>query len=589
MSREDGTQPIARHLDALLQRLARNADDVVAATVRELIGRTLEGHTTLQLAATADGAERRARLLASGVCGTPGEFVPLVLDAAGRLYLNRYWRYERTVAESLLARASTVRADQPDERIAARLDELFPHPEEGDQKRAAAVAALRQLAVISGGPGTGKTTTVVRLLALLRELDPNCRIALAAPTGKAAARVGQSIFAAHDRLPAPANGAQLPAEAATLHRLLGYLPAANSYRYNADNNLPYDVVVVDEASMIGLAQMARLLEALPSGSRLVLLGDRDQLASVEPGSVFGDICAATEGYTQAFAQRLGRLGVAARARPSRSRLQDCVVTLRHSYRFGAGSDIGRLAAAVRAGDANAALGIIDGATSVDLVTGAGAVTASERLRARVVQALRPYFAACAEEAEFASRASAFDAFRLLCVFRRGAAGVSGLNRLAERTLADAGLIDPDRPWYRGRPVMVTRNDYTMNLFNGVVGYTDLDEEGRPYVAFETAAGWRRVPTPRLPEHETVYAMTVHKSQGSEFDSVALVLPERDDGVGRETVYTAITRARERLEIFGDPDVLAAAIGRREQRSSGLRDALTLAPPPTAPLQGELEL
>lgn len=579
-------QALSRHLAALLARLADRHAEMVADATARLVDAALIGHTAVDLDGLArggDGASLRAGLLESGVCGAPGERRPLVVDEAGRLYLYRYWHYERQVANALLARAQVVRKGADDALIAARLAELFPRAEERDQKTAAAVAALRGLAVISGGPGTGKTTAVARLLALLRELDPDARIALAAPTGKAAARVGESIRHALEKLPSREVAASLPTEAATLHRLLGYLPAAGRYRHGADNPLPHDVVIVDEASMIGLAQMARLLAALRDDAHLVLLGDRDQLASVEPGSVFGDICAGARGFSAPFVTRLRSLGIPAEARQAASRLQDCVVTLRHSYRFAPDSDVGRLAAAVRGGDVAAVLAVIREARAVTLHE---AGERADRLGERIVRALRPYFAALRHDAPLEETAAHFDAFRLLAAFRRGSAGVAGLNAAAEAALAGAGLIDADRPWYRGRPIMVTRNDYQLGLFNGAVGFTTGSSE-EPLVAFATADGWRKLAPARLPEHETVYAMTVHKSQGSEFDTVAIVLPEESDKAGRETIYTAITRARRRVEIYGSPEVLGAAIGRRELRSSGLRDALAGPRPAAAPQQGEL--
>lgn len=582
---------IAIHFGSLVRRLAGNDDPVIEKLGAYLVQQTLDGHSAVPLreaSAVVELAPDRLRglLTDSGVCGAPEAFTPLILDDDERLYLHRYWRYERNVADALLLRADAGGDLECDAEVGRLLAELFPLPEENDQKAAAAVAALRTLAVISGGPGTGKTTTVVRLLALLHRLQPTWRMALAAPTGKAAARVSQAITGAREALPWPGVAAQLPSEAATLHRLLGYRPGGVC-RYHRGNPLPYDVVVVDEASMIGVALMARLLDAMAPTCKLVLLGDRDQLDSVEPGSVLGDICADSDGFTATFAKRLDAMNVCVETTPPRSRLQDCVVTLRHSYRFDADSEIGLFARAVRDGDAAAALALLRDATNIDLQPLTDPVQRRQWLQQRVVTGLQPYFAAV--EDGVADRTSLFDAFRLLCVFRRGSTGVAGLNRLAERALTEAGLIVSGVDWYPGKPVMINRNDYTAALFNGDIGYTVIADE-RPAVEFESRTGWRRLATPRLPEHETVYAMTVHKTQGSEFDDVVLVLPDQPSPIlGREIVYTAVTRARRRVEIVGHPELLAEAISRSTQRSSGLRAALAIQRPASAPVQGELEL
>ena len=590
-----------RHFALLLARLDGGHSPLVALAAAEASRATGEGHVCTDLerlaslaldeSGTGLAAEAwRETLWSSGVVGGPGDFTPLVLDAAGRLYLWRYHDHEQRIARALAARA-TATPEVDETLLADGLRRLFPDraPESPDRQRlAAATAVLRRLAVISGGPGTGKTTTVTRLLALLVEQalateDPRPpRIALAAPTGKAAARLQDAIRAAREKLSvSDAVRDAIPAEAATLHRLLGVIPGTSRFRHDAANPLPVDAVVVDEASMVDLALMARLVDALPPQARLVLLGDRDQLASVEAGAVLGELCAGAGACTEAFAARL-RV-IAGEALPSvpddeAAPLADCVVLLEHSYRFGATSGIGRVARAVRAGDAEEALAVLTEAASDDAVlhvpAAAGAVPL---LQAEALSALDPYLALAGTRppADPATLIDAFARGRTLVAHREGAAGVAGANAAIENALLADGRVLPRGAWYPGRPVMVTRNDYGLRLFNGDTGITVATDQGLR-VCFESddAATPRAVSPGRLPEHATVWAMTVHKSQGSEFDTVVLALPETVTPVlSRELVYTALTRARERVVVLGRAEVLAGAVGARVARRSGLGEAL----------------
>ncbi len=499
---------------------------------------------------------------------------PLMLDERGRLYLQRYWRYERALAEAIRARATRVHAID-EARLRADAARLFPSTgEQGpDLQRVAAVAAaLRSLSVVSGGPGTGKTTTVVRMLALLasQSAEP-LRIGLAAPTGKAAARMQEAIRAARASLPVDeAIRARIPDDARTIHRLLGARPESASFRHGPANPLPLDVLVVDEASMVDLALMARIVGALPDAARLVLLGDRDQLASVEAGAVLGDLCGPAPGFSDAFRARIE--GLVGSSLPAGARegtpLADCVVLLSRSYRFAGDSDIGRLADAVNRGDAERARALLDAAGTPDVSRADGP---DRELVATAVAGYREYLARVAAVAPPAEIFAAFRGFRVLCAHRRGPRGAETLNRLVVERLGAHG------EWYAGRPVLVTENDYALRLFNGDVGIAlpDPDAGGRLRVFFEGEAGTlRRIPPLRLPPHETTYAMTIHKSQGSEFDRVVLVLPPEDSRLlTRELLYTAITRARSSVLMWGDDLVVRAAVERRLVRSSGLRDAL----------------
>ncbi|MBL8259219.1 MAG: exodeoxyribonuclease V subunit alpha [Candidatus Competibacteraceae bacterium] len=531
-------------------------------------------------------------LRSSPVVGWPGERHPLILDRRGRLYLYRYWSYERQLADDLLQRAEADWETVEETRLRADLDRLFPrHPDlEGPdgQKVAAAVAALKRLCVISGGPGTGKTSTVLRILALLaaRSGERPLRIALAAPTGKAAARLQEAIRAAKPGLGLePEQAAQIPEEASTLHRLLGGRPDSASFRYSGENPLPLDVLVVDEVSMVGLALMAKTVGALPLESRLILLGDKDQLASVEAGSVLGEICAGAGRFSPAFRARLADLTgeTLPRGREASSPLTDAIVLLRHSFRFGAASGIGALARAVNRGDAAEAFSLLDDSRhgDIDWRSLADAQALPEQLARPVTAGFKPYLQAVASRAEPAKIFERFNRFRVLGALRGGPFGVEALNRLCETVLHDRKLIDNRQAWYPGRPVMIARNDYNLRLFNGDIGIAlpDPNEPGRVKVFFLGSDGVLRGFAPaRLPEHETVYAMTAHKSQGSEFERVLVVTPDQPSPVlSRELVYTALTRAKQQASFYGAPAVFAAAVERRLRRSSGLRDRLWVEP------------
>jgi exodeoxyribonuclease V alpha subunit len=435
------------------------------------------------------------------------------------------------------------------------------------------------------------------ILALLLELERNrrLRIAVAAPTGKAAARIQDSIRTVKATLSCDeATRAQLPERATTIHRLLGYLPDSARFRYHADNPLPIDVVAVDEASMVDLALMAKLFQAVPASARVILLGDKDQLASVEAGAVLGDICSAaavgssawsgvgkgTDGkpLTPSLSPSDGeRVPARAGERSSAGSLADCVVQLRKNYRFGQHSGIYRLSDAINEGRAEEALQILrdSGANAAADLVSAPLPSRAElksALRKRVTAGFGEFLKASDPLAALAALAG----FRILCALREGPFGVTGLNQLTEDILEEAGLIRPQNPWYASRPIMITRNDYNLKLFNGDIGLLLPDSDsGEPRAFFPGPDNTLRKFLPlRLPEHETAYAMTVHKSQGSEFDRVLLILPDRESPVlSRELLYTGITRARTSVELWFDEKVFRAALARRVTRTSGLCDAL----------------
>ncbi len=499
---------------------------------------------------------------------------PLVLDRTGRLYLRRYWEHEGRVAEALLARASAAPDAPGRDALEAGLDRLFGEPTaEPDRQRAAAATALeRRLAVISGGPGTGKTSTVVKILALLFEHRPSLRVHLMAPTGKAAARLTESIQRAKRDLPVEqAIRVRIPEHATTIHRALGTVRGKSTrFRHDRDRPLTSDLVLVDEASMVDLALMRRLLDALPEPARLILLGDENQLASVEAGAVLGDVCGA--GADTAEEDRLALFRGGATGAPSPP-LAPSIVRLTRSWRYDPTSGIGALARAVNAGDAEAAVRVLEDEALADvaLAPPPPADALGHALSDEVVRGYGAYLAATGA----AERLRCFGRFRVLSAHRRGPWGVETLSARIEQALRDRGLLSPARgAHYPGQPLLVTRNDYEAGLFNGDVGM--IEDEGEGLRAFFVAPDgtWRALAPARLPAHETVFAMTVHKSQGSELDEVAVVLPpEPSPVVTRELLYTAVTRARRRVTVHATPDVIAAAVRTRVRRASGLRDRL----------------
>ena len=562
------------------------AEGNVCLELARLAGREWREETDQELRRFPELGEWRTALQSAGVVvGAPGEVKPLVLDPQDRLYLRRYWWYEQEVAQALEARGQALETLPLPERLARLLTQLFPAEADGSvpwQRVAAWTASQRRLCVISGGPGTGKTTTVVRLLALLLELSAPrpLRLAIAAPTGKAAARLQDSLrsqrAALTERFPSAAG---LPEQVTTLHRLLGYIPGSAEFRHGPRNPLPVDVLVVDEASMVDLALMAKLLRAVPADARIVLLGDKDQLASVEAGNVLGDISADPElnRFSPAAVTAFRELGggeLPVRRSVERP-LTNALVQLQKSHRFGPDSELQRLSQAVNRGDVGAVLhGLTQPGAPDPEILGRllpGRRELKEALREPVLRGFGPGFPVTDPVAAL----EGLNGFRILAAVRDGPYGVHALNALTEEILREAGLLGRPEEWYPGRQVLITANDYSVNLFNGDLGVVGQDAEGGPGVWFPQAdGGVRRVAPARLPAHETAFALTVHKSQGSEFGEVLLVLPDRLTRVlTRELVYTGLTRARRRTEVWYQGPILQEAIAARTVRSSGLRDRL----------------
>jgi len=589
----------AQHVHAWSRRSGASDEiAIAAATAARAVSLALsDGHACVTLAdldalacdAPAGSDAWRRMLRASGVVGTddaPGA-MPLVLDADGRLYLHRYFDYERRLARRVLRAARAVAPDLPTaqrDALRAQLAALFAAnaTASGDaadwQKIATALALRAKFAVISGGPGTGKTTTVVNLLACLIAQQPDCRIALAAPTGKAAARMSEAIRERAAHLPA-AIRAKLPAEASTIHRLLGVTPTG--FVHHAGRRLAIDALVIDEASMLDLALATKLLEAVPDSARIVLLGDKDQLAAVESGAVFAEL-SADPTLSDACRAELSDLcgsapeAVVPPAPADASGLHDASVWFRRNFRFAADSGIGRLAAAINAGRADDAAALLGGAPQHDVHWIADdAMQPAAATIARLESGYAPYFdAVLREPARPAAIVESFARFRALCAVRDGARGVEAINaHLAQRLRSMLGERDhdPRSPWFIGRPVIVRRNDPVQRLFNGDIGIALPAANGELMVHFpQPGDGLREVAPLRLPQHETAFAMTVHKAQGSEFDAVFVLLPAQASRVlTRELLYTAVTRARRQVTLAAGAAVLAAAIEARTRRRSGL--------------------
>jgi len=477
-----------------------------------------------------------------------------------RLYLDRYWREEQQVARDLLARAGAEVVDE-------WLGRLFVSDGDVDdelQRDASRVAATRHLAVVAGGPGTGKTTTVARILALLHaHADavgaPPPLVALAAPTGKAAARLEEAVHDEARRMDVSdeVRARLLAVSASTLHRLLGWKPRNRArFRHDRTNRLPHEVVIVDETSMVSLSLMARLLEAVRPTARLVLVGDPEQLASVEAGAVLGDV-----------------VGPAAPGAP----LSPSIVVLRRVHRFGGA--IASLATAVQDGDASRVLDVLraghEDVTWVETDVASALAAELAVVRWTVVSAGSALTAA-ALAGDGRAALDALASFRLLCAHRRGPHGVSTWTAQIEEWLADAVEgFEPGTGWYPGRPLLFSENDYGLQLFNGDTGVVVArPEAGGVTAVFERRGQLVELSPHRLGGVDTVHAMTVHKAQGSQFGSVALLLPDPSSPIlTRELLYTAVTRAQRRLIVAGTEDAIRAAVERPIARASGLRDLL----------------
>ena len=558
------------HVARRLGAIGGETDDAVLLAAALVVRSTRHGSVVLDLATAqettspdVDDAEAPvlevpldwpddwvARCAASALVAGP------LRIAGSRLWLARYWEQEEQVAGELRDRSATPPDDLDPDVLAAGLSRLFPAAGDADQRAAAEICASSRVSVLAGGPGTGKTTTVSRLLALLREQHPEWRIALAAPTGKAAARLEEAVRSSTTTLPAADSARLGELSATTLHRLLGWRPEARSrFRHDRTNRLPVEVVVVDEASMVSLTMMARLLEALRPSTRLVLVGDPDQLASVEAGAVLGDLADAGS-----------RVAVA---------------TLATNRRFPATSGIALLAAAVQDGRAADALEVLRSADTPEVelveVEDSAQLTAYQLdgVRADVVVSGAALLDA-AERGDAVAALEALDRHRLLCAHRRGPRGVQHWSALAARWINDEHPILPRADGrYAGEPLLVTANDYEIGLYNGDTGVVVDDREGGLTAVFGRGGAPIEVPLVRLGAVRSLHAMTVHRGQGSQFARITVLLPAAGSPLGtRETLYTAVTRATTHVRVIGSAEAFVEAVGRPAARATGLRERLS---------------
>ncbi len=534
-------------------------------------------------------ALRKSPLVA--ICAT---HAPLVIDQSGRLYLSRYWQYQQRLLFQLRQRAFSSVEAVNSALLEEGLERLFPmekdEKELNAQRFAAETSVRRYLTVVSGGPGTGKTYTVVKMLMLIIDQALSVgqklpRVLLAAPTGKAAARLKESILIAKNAMADLKRGHDrvvfegIPEETTTIHRMLGKHPHTTRFYYDAENQLPVDILVVDEASMVDLSLMTKLFEAVSFSARVILLGDEDQLASVEAGAILGDICMeGTPGAVQEISASMSKMkdrdgglhGV---------NIKDCIVRLTRSYRFDEKSGIGNLAGAIRNGDADVAMGLLSGSDdkTVKQVSFADEGVSSIALESVLMPFVRTYYLPYLSEQGNEKRLQHLNRFRILCAHRRGATGVEQINFTVEKMLQDQAGLRIDQPWYSGRPIMMLQNDYQLDLYNGDVGMVGpSDQDANKWMVYFPSAdgGVRPIAPTRLSTHETVFAMTVHKSQGSEFDHVLVVLPaHRSPVVTRELLYTAVTRAKKSVTILGTDEVIRESIKTPVYRASGLSEQL----------------
>jgi len=598
------------HFAKLVERLSGNENPEIFLAAALASRVTRNGDTCLDLAAVIEDRlpvspykrEQmilppldiwRDKLTKSPVVGKPGDYSPLILDKEDRLYLYRYWIYEKKLSDSIKNRIKEDVSEINWIGLKESLGRLFSKDVgEGTnwQTVASVTAALKKFCVISGGPGTGKTFIVAKVLALFLEQaeGKRPRIFLSAPTGKAAARLKETMQTAKQTLRCNEKiRSAIPEEAFTLHRMLKSIPDSPYFHYNSENPLPADIVVIDEASMVDLALMSKLVEATPMDARIILIGDKDQLASVDAGSVLGDICNRneihlfSESHCSVIRELTGeKIKISNCGSIPKYKIQDVIVELKQSFRFPKGSGIGRFNRAVKKGDADRAIELLQNADRPTIKW--EKIRSPKDLHRALGEVAVKHYAKPFQTDDPSLALDYYNEFKILCAVKRGPLGVEVINKSIEQILEREGFVNAetraDNIYYKGQPILITRNDYSHDLFNGDMGVIMPVEDAYDHelnLFFPgTLTGTKRLPLYQLPPNETAYAMTVHKSQGSEFDDVVLVLPDQDFPVlTRELLYTAITRARRNVLIWGSEPILRNTISRKIERTSGLRDAL----------------
>ena len=511
-----------------------------------------EGHSCIKMNAADVMLLKTCHLVYASTQNFEETEKPLVVED-GHLYLNRYWRYETRLVSNVLNRLS----DRPvDSQSTELLDKYFPpQPDVSEvdwQRKAAKAASEQAFTIITGGPGTGKTTTVLKILALLQELNGGkLEIALAAPTGKAAMRLQQSLIAGKPSLPLDDGMLDsIPETVSTLHRLLGPIKQSNQFRHHVNKPLSCDLLVVDESSMIDVAMMSKLLDALHPAARLILLGDKDQLASVESGAVLNDLCVSLPEHT---------------------------IELKKTWRFS--GPIKALAEAINTQQSELAWSLLTSESTTENTTANSIVRRLDETWMDAIQAhYQPYIDQISQSNNPNAALSIFSQFQVLAAVRLGAFGVVGINQAFERRL-NMGRMQTHHAWYHGKPIMITRNDPSLGLFNGDIGICLKDDNAQLLnVWFEGSDGHCRAIVPaRLPQYETVYAMTIHKSQGSEFDHVMIVLPDKPVPLlSRELLYTAVTRAKSNVDIAASEAVFKYTVSQQVVRNSGIKSKIKAA-------------
>jgi len=567
----------------------------------EISQHTREG----QIAIKCNEAQQ-AELLKTTVVGKAGDYKPLILDK-GFLYLRRYWQYQQKLADQIKSRLTLEEVDDDFESWAQqRLDYYFGEAQEGaetDWQKVAAERALKnKFLIISGGPGTGKTTTITRILALLIEANKkhspaepvectplvlhdtndnqkhtppllhdaqsSLKILLAAPTGKAAIRMLDAINQAQGELNALDEVLkQMPKQASTIHKLLGYIPEKVSFKHHKNHPLNADVVLIDEASMIDIAMMSKLIEAVPAHAKLILIGDKNQLSSVETGSVFADMCDGLSKEKSPLPPAGGGLGRGEEELAKKDeKKQSHIITLQKNYRFKKDSAIGQLAIATNQGDSKTVLEILKDKAKPSCQLIAPSTIEANQIPAELIAPWENYLQVLNNpQSSTADIFKAFNQYRILCTLRRGLNGSTIMSNLIETALAKQGYFSQkqsQKAWYHGRPIMITQNSYSKGLFNGDTGIC-LIKNGEVKVYFPADGepeGFKSLAPVRLPAFETTWAMTIHKSQGSEFEKVTLILPhEVMPLLTRQLIYTGITRAKEQVSIVASEVVLNAGV------------------------------
>lgn len=563
-----------------------------------------EGHICLQLDAIEE--ERASlpqsyrslvspeQLMSEGMISTDSSDKQPFMLHNNMLYMQRYFQYETMILDRILSFIQNEE-EQHEKRMqalsdhAAQIRTIFDSATSNTmearpnwQLAAAVTAVLNDFTIITGGPGTGKTTTVANILSILFAINPEMRVALAAPTGKAAARMAESLkktMSANTEMRERFQGLN----PSTIHRLLGYIPDSPHFRHNRQNPLNYDLIIVDEASMIDVAMFAKLLDAIGPKTRLILLGDKDQLASVEAGSLFGDLCQA-QGILNQFTRQRAEIinslcGLPSKlsdhhiSEPTGHPLFQHIVELRHSHRFSDSKGIGKFSKAIIGNDQGAIGGFLsvpDEQVSIDTSSSAEFQTFVEGYEAFI------------NEPDIRQALHKLNNLRVLCAVREGEQGVYATNRRIEGILQRKKLIRPDTEFYENRPVIITGNNYSLGLYNGDIGIIRRDADGRLKAWFENSEGELRDVLPGyLSQAETVFAMTIHKSQGSEFNEVLVLLPSTESMalLTGELLYTAVTRARQKVLVQGSEGIIRHSAATRVKRASGIAhrfSALTLA-------------